>query len=219
MQKRDFQKYVKIYQPIMEAMHAMLGEYSEFILHDLSMPEASVTAVCGNVTGRQIGAPTTNLVMETISKYGDDAQDVLCYPSVAKDGRQLKSMTTFIREKGKIVGCLCCNIDLTEYIMAQKLLCGFCKTRSPVEEEPKKEVFAQEISEVVEDIIRFELDNLSKPIPHMTRTDKLALVETLEAKGVFDVKGSAETVAQHIGVSVFTVYNYIKEVRSSNKAV
>ena len=66
MQKRDFQKYVKIYQPIMEAMHAMLGEYSEFILHDLSMPEASVTAVCGNVTGRQIGAPTTNLVMETI---------------------------------------------------------------------------------------------------------------------------------------------------------
>lgn len=140
-------------------------------------------------------------------------------PSTTKDGRQLKSMTTFIREQGKIVGCLCCNVDLTEYIMAQKLLCGFCKTRLPAEAEPKKEVFAQEISDVVEDIIHFELDNLSKPIAHMSRADKLAFVETLEAKGVFDVKGAAEMVAQHIGVSIFTVYNYIKEVRNSNKAM
>ena len=139
MQKRGFQKYVEIYQPVMRAMHAILGEYSEFILHDLSMPESSVTAVCGNVTERHIGAPTTNLVMETLRKYGDQAEDILCYPSTTKDGRQLKSMTTFIREQGKIVGCLCCNVDLTEYIMAQKLLCGFCKTRLPAEAEPKKE--------------------------------------------------------------------------------
>lgn len=80
MQKRGFQKYVEIYQPVMRAMHAILGEYSEFILHDLSMPESSVTAVCGNVTERHIGAPTTNLVMETLRKYGDQAEDILCYP-------------------------------------------------------------------------------------------------------------------------------------------
>ena len=188
MHNPNFQKYIDMYKPIMEAMHALIGEYSEFILHDLSVPESSVT-------------------------------DILNYRTVTKDGRQLKSTTIFIRENGRIVGCLCCNVDLTEYMMAEKLLRQFCQTHSADENNLQREVFAQDISEVVEDIIQVELQKLPKSAPHMTRLEKLSFVDTLEAKGVFDVRGSAETVAQHLGVSVFTIYNYIKEVRSKNKAV
>lgn len=219
MHNPNFQKYIDMYKPIMEAMHALIGEYSEFILHDLSVPESSVTVVCGNVTNRPIGAPITNLVMEALYNYGDQAEDILNYRTVTKDGRQLKSTTIFIRENGRIVGCLCCNVDLTEYMMAEKLLRQFCQTHSADENNLQREVFAQDISEVVEDIIQVELQKLPKSAPHMTRLEKLSFVDTLEAKGVFDVRGSAETVAQHLGVSVFTIYNYIKEVRSKNKAV
>lgn len=217
MQKSNFQKYIDIYYPIMKAMHELLGERSEFILHDVSRLESSVVAVCGNVTSRPIGAPCTNLIIETLTKQGDQAEDILGYRSVAKDGRVMKSTTIFIRDNGKIVGCMCCNVDLTEYMAAESLLRQFCQFNEPKEEKHNKEVFAQEISEVVEDIIRFELQAIDKPVPHMSREDRLALVEVLETKGVFYVKGAVETLARHLGVSTYTVYNYIKDVRNNNK--
>ncbi len=217
MQNTKFQKYIDIYYPIMEAMHTLLGEHSEFILHDTSRLESSVVAVCGNVTNRPLGAPCTNLIIKTLTKHGDQAQDILGYRSVSKDGREMKSTTNFIRDHGKIVGCLCCNFDLTEFIAAEALLRQFCQLAEPRVEKPHDEVFAQDISEVVEDIIRFELQKLEKPAPYMSRGDRLSLVDVLESKGIFDVKGSVETLAQYLGVSAYTVYNYIKEVRSSNK--
>ena len=214
-----FQKYIDLYKPIMNAMHAAMGECSEFVLHDLSTPESSVVAVCGNVTNRALGAPSTNLVIETLQKYGDDAEDIPVYQSVTKEGKQLKSSTAFIRENGKIVGCFCCNIDLTEYIAASKMLQKFCMIQPLKDSEAKIEVFAQEISEVVEEFISYELQTNPVPVSQMTRADKLLFVERMENKGIFDVKGSAETVAHYLGVSVFTVYNYIKDIRSKAKLV
>lgn len=218
MVRECFQRYYDLFKPVMIAMQSLIGDSSEFILHDLSELQSAVTLVVGSITGRQIGAPTTNLVMEALEKYGDDAEDMMGYLSVSKDGRRLKSYTIFIRdEKGKIVGCFCCNIDLTDYKIMENMLKNFCAINDPMEEEKKSktEVFAQEISDVVEDIIKYEINCYGKPVPHMNRADKLQLVALLESKGVFDVKGAADIVSHYMGVSVFTVYNYIKEIRSS----
>ncbi|WP_052447438.1 helix-turn-helix transcriptional regulator [Clostridium polynesiense] len=214
MEKNNFEKYIDLFKPVMKAMHSLLGEKSEFILHDLSTTQSSVAVVVGNITNRPIGAPSTNLVIDALKKYGDKAEDMLNYASYTKDGRQLKSSTIFIRENDKIVGCLCYNVDLTEFKTFGKILDNFCQINTGDEKEQKPEVFAQEVSDVVEDIIQYEIEKADKPVPHMSRGDKLSLVATLEAKGVFDVKGSAETVARFLGVSVFTIYNYIKDVRS-----
>ncbi|MBE6012580.1 MAG: transcriptional regulator [Lachnospiraceae bacterium] len=218
MVKESFKKYYDLFKPVMIAMQSLIGDSSEFILHDLSELQNSVTLVVGNITGRQIGAPTTNLVMEALEKYGDQAEDMLGYLSVSKDGRRLKSYTIFIRdENGKIVGCYCCNIDLTEFNIMENFLKNFCAINDPSENEKKSktEVFAQEISDVVEDIIKYEISRYDRPVPHMNRADKIQLVTLLESKGVFDVKGAADIVSHYMGVSVFTVYNYLKEIRSS----
>ena len=47
----------------------------------------------------------------------------------------------------------------------------------------------------------------------MTKTQRIAFISELERKGVFEVKGSVERVAQLLGISVFTVYSYLKEVQ------
>ena len=220
MGKKEFQKYIDLFKPVMEAMHSLLGDQSEFILHDLSTPESSVVVVVGDVTHRQIGAPTTNLVMNELKRSGHEAKDMLDYLSLAKDGRQLKSSTVFIRnEENKIVGCFCSNIDLTEYRVAEKLLRNLCAIKSTDDKDTKGEVFAQEISDVVEDIIQYEINHFGKPVPHMSRGDKLQLVASLDSKGIFDVKGSADMVAHFLGSSVFTIYNYLKEVRNNHKDI
>ena len=218
MGKNSFEKYIDLLKPVMEGLHNALGDRSEFILHDLSQLQSSVVVVVGNVTDRQIGAPTTNLVIDVLETYGNEAKDMLGYLSVSKDGRQLKSYTIFIRDdEGEIIGCFCFNIDLTDFKVMESLLeeFTFINDLTNSKEDVKEEVFAQEISDVVEDIIKYEINDYSTPVPHMNRGDKLAIVNSLEEKGIFDVKGGADTVAHYLGVSIFTVYNYLKEVRSS----
>ena len=194
-------------------MHTLLGERSEFILHDLSNPENSMVAIEGNVTDRQLGASVTNIVIEALAKYGDTAPDMIGYSSISKDGRPLKSSTIFIRnEKGRIVGCMCSNMDMTEFLVAQNLLESICTYGQ--NNSKNTEVFAQDIREVVEDLIQKQISAAGKPVPMMSRFEKIQLVRELENKCVFEVKGSVELAAHSLGVSSFTVYGYLKEIRS-----
>ena len=69
----------------------------------------------------------------------------------------------------------------------------------------------------MESIVRAELETASKPVSYMQKEDKLAVVEGLENRGIFDVKGSVEYVAERLGVTNFTIYNYLKEIRYTKK--
>ncbi|MFH9859566.1 helix-turn-helix domain-containing protein [Streptomyces sp. NPDC017202] len=48
-----------------------------------------------------------------------------------------------------------------------------------------------------------------KPLADLDRKAKQELVRTLEARGAFSVRHGVETVAGALGVSRFTVYNYL----------
>ena len=80
-----------------------------------------------------------------------------------------------------------------------------------------EELFAHDISEVMEDMVRTELGMVQKPVAYMQKEDKLSIVGNLANRGIFDVKGSVEYVAECLGVTNFTVYNYLKELRVKNK--
>ncbi|TWG06640.1 HTH domain-containing protein [Streptomyces brevispora] len=47
------------------------------------------------------------------------------------------------------------------------------------------------------------------PLAELDRRTKQAVVRTLEARGAFSVRHGVETVAGALGVSRFTVYNYL----------
>ncbi|WP_406322942.1 helix-turn-helix domain-containing protein [Streptomyces sp. NBC_01637] len=47
------------------------------------------------------------------------------------------------------------------------------------------------------------------PLADLDRKTKQAVVRTLEARGAFSVRHGVETVAGALGVSRFTVYNYL----------
>lgn len=218
MASSAFLPYLELFLPVIRGMHTLVGEHSEFILHDLSDPEHSLVAIEGNVTGRSIGASVTNIVIEAIARYGDAAPDMIGYSSVAKDGRPLKSSTVFIRTpEGRIVGCMCSNMDMTDLLVARNLLEKLCVRESAAPQQ-EEEIFEQDIHKVVGEIIQAKLEAAGKPIPTMTRSERLQLVRELESKCVFEVKGAVEMTAQCMGVSSFTIYGYLKEIRSERTA-
>lgn len=195
----------------------MLGDRYEVILHDLSHVESSIVGIEGSITHRKIGGPATNYLIQLLREYGDEAKDSINYKNVMPDGRVLLSSTIFIRDNdGKIIGSLCINQDLTDFMVANRLLERLVEFKNEEHEVPK-EMFAQDISEVMESMVGSELALVNKPVAYMQKEDKLALVDDLEHKGIFDVKGSVEYVAECLGVTNFTVYNYLKEIRTKHK--
>jgi hypothetical protein len=57
-------------------------------------------------------------------------------------------------------------------------------------------------------------DELGMPLAQMSRAEKQRAVRLLEERGAFTYRKSAETVAEALGVSRFTVYNYLNRTET-----
>ncbi len=202
---------------VIPSLRQMLGPRYEVILHDLSHVESSIVMLEGDVTHRKIGGPATDYLLKLMREGGDCAANSINYKNMLPDGRVLRSSTIFIRDdEGKIIGSLCFNQDLTDYVVARNLLEEVTSFGAPADEAPK-ETFAQDISEVMESVVDTEVSLFQKPVAYMQKEDKLGIVARLEQKGIFAVKNAVEYVAECLGVSNFTIYNYLKEVRGRAK--
>ena len=206
---------------IAKGLHKMWGEKSEVIIHDLKQPESSVIFVAGELTDRSIGAPITDLVLRTI-KNNDEPEDILNYRTNTDDGRVFKSSTMFIKnETAEVEYCLCINIDITELLMTQNLIGNFTAIESNQDkvEEEQQENFAKNIDEILINLIEKAKKQVDKPIAYMNKEDKLKIIKFLDQRGAFTITKSVETVAQKLNVSKFTIYNYLKEIKSESEKV
>ena len=64
--------------------------------------------------------------------------------------------------------------------------------------------------EIIDDAVR----RLGKPASRMNKDEKTAAVQTMFERGLFIVKGGVERAAAALGVTRFTVYNYLDSIRS-----
>ena len=212
-EEREVHPYLENLKSIAIGIHKTLGDKSEVIIHDLSNPESSVIFIAGELTDRDLGAPITDLALR-ILRTEDDPDDILNYPNKSKDGRTFKSSTMFVRdEQEEIIGCLCTNYDVTDLVLAQNIIDDFCSIEENDVEH--KETFARDVSEVLEEIIEEAKNQVDKPVPFMEKEDKLKVIKFLDERGAFMIKGSVDTIAEDLGVSRYTIYNYLNEIGRS----
>jgi len=196
-------------KPLTKAIAAALGSNCEVVLHDFQDLEHSIIAIeNGHITGRKVGDSSTNLGLEALKK-GDGEIDTLNYMSTTKDGKILRSSSIYFRdEKGAIIGSICINYNIVDFIMARNIIDEFIKTEKKVEE-----AFSGDINEIIESILESAVQIVGKPVPFMQKEDKLRVLQYLDEKGVFTVKRSMERVAQFLDLSKYTIYNYLEEIR------
>ena len=202
----------------------MFGKKCEVVLHDFTVPQHSIIEIeNGHVTGRKIGDPITDFALSIWRKngYGKKKEDkIVNYKTKTKDGKILRSSSVFIRDdQKKIIGCLCINYDLTEYLMFNKIIGEFCNTIDLDNEKSKEEAetFAGDVDDVLEDIIRKAIDEVGKPVSMMQKEDKLMAAKIVDEKGGFLIKGAINQLAAEISVSRYTVYNYLDELKTKKK--
>jgi predicted transcriptional regulator YheO len=191
------------------------GRNCEVAIHNFEKLPHSLVFIKGEITKRKPGAPVTDLVIKTLRKEGDKAKNICNYKNTIKAGRIIKSSTVFIRDtKSKIIGAFCVNIDITDYLNSINLIENLIQTRD-FQNLEIKETFASSLNETIESLIDDVVKKVGKQPAVMTKDEKLELVSVLEMNEAFSVKGTVDVVAILLGISKYTVYNYIKTVRSN----
>lgn len=199
-----------------------IGPACEVILHDLRTLDSSCIAMSGNVTGRRVGAPITDLGLRVLRR-GDSASHVINYSSTTADGKHLRSSTLIMRDsKGKPIAFVCINFDLSTLTVLREFIDLSFPTGLAVGDEAMqdnaKESFPGDVGEVLRATVSSVLKKLDKPISIMNKQDKLKAVELLDQAGIFAIKKAPFYVASVLNASRYTIYNYLNEVRQHSSS-
>jgi len=68
------------------------------------------------------------------------------------------------------------------------------------------------VASTLEDLIAAAERSIGVPVANMSRADKQEVVAFLNERGVFMIRKAVEDVAERLGVTRFTVYNYLERL-------
>lgn len=208
--------------PLAKAIVAIMGRRCEVVIHDLSgaVPvDRTIVAIEGNVTGRQVGGPPTDYLLQRL-RAGDDLRDLKeyeLYPGRTADGRPLRSASVLLRDDtGRAIGAICINVEVTDLLLARAVLDDLCQGMAQKDTpDGPGETFAKDPEQTFESILEAALKDIGKPITYMDKPDRVRLVSLVDKRGGFLLRGTPERLARAIGVSRFTVYNYLNEAKQA----
>jgi predicted transcriptional regulator YheO len=108
------------------------------------------------------------------------------------------------------VNALLIGIDLDAIVAADRLLHELAEPHT-LAGSPLGAL--EHLDEALDQLIAQGEAQLGRPLEEMSRTEKQKLVRFLDDRGAFSLRKSVERVADILGVSRFTVYNYLDAVR------
>lgn len=190
----------------------MFGTRCEVAVHDFADLKRSLIYLAGNVTGREIGSPSTDLVLNELTKEPFEIRDIPNYKSKSANGITMKSSTVFLRnDKDEVIGALCINYDISMMLQYETEIQDFINFDGS---EDQSENFYTTVQDVIQNMVEQVLSGFKKQPSALSIEEKIECVRLLQNKGTFLIKGSTEYVASVLGVSKFTIYNYLQKIRS-----
>ena len=167
----------------------------------------------GHVTDRKSGDSASNVVLEAIKADPSTLQDQYAYLTKTNDGRLLKSSTFYIKdESGTLAYIFSINYDITALAAADQFLQSFIQTQNPAEPSASRSATPQithNVTELLDTLIEQAISNIGKPAALMTKDEKIKVVQYLNDAGAFLITKSGDKVASILGISKFTLYNYM----------
>lgn len=215
---------IRQYSLLVEFLGKMLGPDYEVALHDLGKKNPALVAIAnGQISGRAVGAPLTNVALQIISERAYETQNFrLNYRGSSASGKTLRCSTFFIKdEKGQLSGMLCINFDDSRYSELSQRIFTLCHpddfvTRNisisslpPAEENSVQETFYSSIAAAIDDALHTVLQSAELPPERLTQEEKMKVVEVLEQKGIFMLKGAVVEVAEKLFCSQASIYRYL----------
>ncbi|WP_153787370.1 transcriptional regulator [Pseudomonas sp. EMN2] len=217
---QERQLTLTVLKAALQALGSVVPRNVEILLHDLDHPEHSVVAIVnGQLSGRQVGSPILaapeqdqgfKALMQTANGQPGCTPVVLPdYPTTLK-GRHLRSATAIFRDSGgHPFASLCVNTDVTGLDAAMAFLQHF----QPLGAMPAPAVSSEpaDMAVLMAEIIHDSLQRSGQG--RMNKQAKVEAVRVMQERGLFIVKGGVEKAAEALGVTRYTIYNYLEQLR------
>lgn len=215
---QERQLTLTILKATLQALGSVVPRNVEILLHDLEHPERSVVAIVnGHLSGRRVGSPILAapeqdqgfkaLIQASADQQGCAPVVLPDYPTTLK-GRSLRSATAIFRDRnGHPFASLCVNTDVTGLDAAMAFLQHF----QPLGATPAATDEAADMTALMAGIIQDALQRSGQG--RMNKQAKVEAVRIMQERGLFIVKGGVEKAAEALGVTRYTVYNYLEQLR------
>lgn len=204
------------YKGVLSGLSAYLGDGYEIVLHSLEDLDHSVVAIFnGERSGRQIGAPITDLALQMLARIKEEnTQDSIIYFNCSDGRESFKSTTIIIRgERERVIGLLCINYDLNQP------LSHILRDLTPREEllaiQPV-EVLADHSDQLILSMLEEVRGDVCSDVSITPVNRNKEIVWRLYDKGVFNLKNSVVKVAELLDISRNTVYMHLRNLDKKN---
>lgn len=209
---------IRSYLPLVDFIAEIACPGSEVVLHDVRNKDKSLVAIRnGQISGRDIGEPMTDFASRILSRGQRENKNYLTnyIGKAGNSGKFLKASTYFIRDdNNEIIGMLGINTDISAFSEMHRILTQIMAVeddiRSDSPEDNSREDKDISVKEMVNAVMEQILNAYVVDASHMTGEEKREVVDILNERGVFLLKGTIAEVAQRLEVSEQTVYRYLK---------
>ena len=179
----------------------MFGEQCETIVHEMDGQKVKNLAIYnGHVSGRTTGS--------TLSIYGRDTMMDEEDPKVNLDLDYVNQMV--ITSSGKTMKdyhfALGINYDISVMSQMSRIMDGLLRTDATLQTS----LFGTGNS--MEEVFESCSEMVKRPFSQMQKADRLTLVSILKEKGFFQMQRSVPYAAERLGVTKYTIYNYLNEL-------
>lgn len=198
-----------------EALCRTVGPQCEVVIHDLADKEHSIVWVMGNVTGRKVGGCMTSRGLSLVRS--GNIQDNYNYTTRTRDGKTVRASLVFVRDKsGHPIVSTEINFDTSPFVAFRHTL----ETLADSDEAYGfHDAFIDDAPQMLETMLQQAIGLIGKPVPQMSKADRLRVVHLLDEAGAFELRKAIPAVASYLNVTRFTIHNYLNEIREQTEAL
>jgi len=197
---------------IAETFAKLLHPFAEVVIHDLEKDR--IEAIYNPFSRREVG---DNSYLDRWDFTVDPDENVIGpYEKINYDGRRLKSISLVLRnDKGKAVGFLCINMDVSVFENYQNQLQAFLSNNDKTISKEKQSLFKDDLYEQINTFVQNYCREKHLSLENLGRDDRQDLILKLKNEGAFNGKNAPSYIARILNVSRATVYNYLKEMEEA----
>ena len=191
-----------------QGIAAMFGSSCETLVHDMGVPTHSILSIYnGHVSGREVGSTMDIMGIGRALDETAATTDQVNLAATTPDGRQIKS-STFHMIGPDYNLALGINFDYTSLVYANRTLVDLMNAEADLRYALWQEGDSKQLAELFEQC----LATVGKPVAALTKKDRMKIMALLDQNSAFSYRKSVPYVAQHLGVSRYTVYKYLGEL-------
>lgn len=204
---------LELLKQVAHGLAIQYGSNTEVVIHDLTNREDEPVVAYienGYITHRSAGDGPSPVGLAARKKTRDQLQDKLGFTTRTADGKVLKSSTMYIwGDDDQLDYILSINTDVTVLMAAEGAIHSLIT--SEAEQRPVPDKPATNVNELLDSLIQQSVALVGKPVPLMTKEDKVKAIRFLNESGALLITKSGNKISQFFGISKYTLYSYIEE--------